>query len=83
MKRLTKVAAALFSLVLCTASYAAIEIKLAHVCPATGDRLEEAAQIFKKYVEDKSKGELVVKTFPASQLGGERELLESIQMGTL
>ena len=71
MKRLAIVAAMLFSL--CSAAQAAIEIKLAHVCPATGDRLEEAAQVFKKYVEEKSNGELVVKTFPASQLGGERE----------
>lgn len=65
------------------ATAAPIEIKLGHVCPATGDRLEEAAQEFKKYVEKASGGELTVKTFPASQLGGERELLESIQMGTL
>ena len=62
---------------------APIEIKLGHVCPATGDRLEDSAQIFKKFVEEKSNGELIVKTFPASQLGGEREMLESIQMGTL
>ena len=61
----------------------AVEIKLGHVCPATGDRLEESAQIFKKYVEEKSNGEIKVTTFPASQLGGEREMLEAIQMGTL
>lgn len=84
MKRLVALAASVLTMAVYAATaQAAIEIKLAHVCPATGDRLEESAQIFKKFVEDKSHGELVVKTFPASQLGGERELLESIQMGTL
>ena len=85
MKRLLACAAAVLSIAMWTptAANAAIELKLGHVCPATGDRLEQAAQVFKKYVEEKTGGEIVVKTFPASQLGGEREMLESIQMGTL
>ena len=85
MKRLLACAAAVLSIAMWTptAANAAIELKLGHVCPATGDRLEQSAQVFKKYVEEKSGGEIVVKTFPASQLGGEREMLESIQMGTL
>ena len=84
MKRFIATAVSVLAMAVYAATaQAAIEIKLAHVCPATGDRLEESAQIFKKFVEEKSNSELIVKTFPASQLGGERELLESIQMGTL
>lgn len=79
MKRLLACAAAVLSIAMWTptAANAAIELKLGHVCPATGDRLEQSAQVFKKYVEEKSGGEIVVKTFPASQLGGEREMEHS------
>ena len=69
-KLLACVAAVAMTFTISASSMAApIEIKLGHVCPATGDRLEDSAQIFKKFVEEKSNGELIVKTFPASQLG--------------
>ena len=65
-------------------SFAAkFELKLAHSSPATGDRLEQACQIFKKFVEEKTNGEIAVTTYPASQLGGEREQAEGVQMGTI
>ncbi|KGK82248.1 C4-dicarboxylate ABC transporter substrate-binding protein [Desulfosporosinus sp. HMP52] len=60
-----------------------IEIKLAHASPAVNDRLEIAAQAFKKYVEEKSSGKLKVTTYPDSQLGAEREELEGIQLGSI
>ncbi|MFZ5946170.1 MAG: DctP family TRAP transporter solute-binding subunit [Bacillota bacterium] len=59
------------------------EIKLAHSSPATNDRLEFACQEFKKYVEEKSNGKIKVTTYPASQLGAEREELEGVQLGTI
>jgi len=59
------------------------EIKLAHASPATNDRLEFACQEFKKYVEEKSNGKIKVTTYPASQLGAEREELEGVQLGTI
>lgn len=62
---------------------AGVTIKLSHSSPATGDRLEAACQVFKKYVEEKSNGEIKVNTFPASQLGAEREQLEGVQMGLI
>ena len=62
---------------------AKVEIKLGHVGPPVEDKTEIACQVFKKYVEEQSKGEIEVKTFPGSQLGGERELLEGVQMGTI
>ena len=60
-----------------------IEIKLSHSSPAVEDRLEAASQAFKKHVEEKSGGKVKVTTYPNSQLGGEREQLEGIQLGTI
>lgn len=60
-----------------------IEIKLAHSSPAVNDRLEAACQAFKKHVEEKTNGKVKVTTYPNSQLGGEREQLEGVQLGTI
>jgi len=60
-----------------------VEIMLAHSSPAVNDRLEAACQEFKKFVEEKTNGKFKVTTYPASQLGGEREELEGVQMGTI
>ncbi len=42
-----------------------------------------AAKIFADEVKEKSSGRITIEVFPASQLGGEREMLESLQIGTL
>lgn len=42
-----------------------------------------AAKIFADEVKEKSGGRITIEIFPASQLGGEREMLESLQIGTL
>jgi C4-dicarboxylate-binding protein DctP len=60
-----------------------VEIKLSHSSPAVDDRLEAACQAFKKYVEEKTNGKVKVTTYPASQLGAEREQLEGVQLGTI
>ncbi|MEA4871720.1 MAG: DctP family TRAP transporter solute-binding subunit [Synergistaceae bacterium] len=39
--------------------------------------------VFKKYVEDTSKGRLVVDLYPNAQLGGERQMLEGMTLGTV
>ncbi|WP_134701136.1 DctP family TRAP transporter solute-binding subunit [Ammoniphilus sp. YIM 78166] len=59
------------------------EIKLSHSSPATEDRLENSLQEFKKKVEERTNGAIKITTFPASQLGGEREQLEGVQMGSI
>lgn len=59
------------------------EIKLAHGSPAVNDRLEAACLEFKKYVEEKTNGRVKVSTYPANQLGGEREQMEGVQMATI
>lgn len=58
-------------------------IRVAHSSAATNDRLENSLQEFKKAVEERSNGRLIVETYPNSQLGGEREALEGVQMGTI
>ncbi|MEG2185085.1 MAG: DctP family TRAP transporter solute-binding subunit [Cloacibacillus sp.] len=86
MKKLFTVAAALSLLFsTCTASLAAIELKLSHSgpTPSVGATNDEGCKAFKKYVEEKSKGEIKVKIFPNNQLGNEREQLEGTQMGTI
>lgn len=59
------------------------KIKLSHSSPATNDRLETSLQEFKKNVEERSNGAIKIETYPASQLGGEREQLEGVQMGSI
>ena len=83
LKRCLLAAVALSLFVAGPAFAAKYELKLAHSSPATGDRLEQACQIFKKFVEERSNGEIAVATYPASQLGGEREQAEGVQMGTI
>ena len=39
--------------------------------------------VFKKQVEALSKGRIKVELYPNAQLGGDREMIESVQMGTL
>lgn len=49
-----------------------------------GDSPEYQALLrFKEYVEFKSNGELSVRLFPNNQLGGEREMIEMVQQGSL
>ena len=49
-----------------------------------GDSPEYQALVrFKEYVEFKSNGELEVRLFPNNQLGGEREMIEMVQQGSL
>ena len=75
---------ALVSLLGAGSALAAVELKLAHSSPATvDDKLEFACQKFKKFVEEKSQGAIKVTSYPASQLGQEREAIEGVQMGTI
>lgn len=43
----------------------------------------EAALKFKEYVEANSEGQLKVNVYPSAQLGGDRELVENTQSGTV
>ena len=72
---------AAFAAVPATAS--AMEIKFG-IGVAEGDYPEYNALVrFKEYVEFKTNGEITVRLFPGNQLGGEREMLEQVQQGSL
>jgi tripartite ATP-independent transporter DctP family solute receptor len=60
-------------------------IKFAHVDPADPFHSKKgaAALAFKDIVEAETSGQIEVNLFPAGQLGGERELIESTKLGTI
>jgi tripartite ATP-independent transporter DctP family solute receptor len=60
-------------------------IKFAHVDPEDvfASKKGAAARAFKDIVESETSGEVIVNLFPAGQLGGERELIESTKLGTI
>lgn len=61
----------------------AAEIKFGIGIPE-GDFPEYNALVrFKEYVEFKTNGEITVRLFPNNQLGGEREMMEQVQQGSL
>lgn len=88
MKRLRLLALLLFAglsaLSFASVSQAALVIKFAH----NGNTIPEDAQnvgcaVFKKIVEEESKGEIQVQLYPAAQLGDARTIVEGVQMGTI
>jgi len=63
----------------------AVEIKLGHVDPADVcvSKKGAAGATFKGLVEGATGGNVIVKVFPSSQLGNERELIEGTKIGTI
>lgn len=84
----------IFSLVLvmvvftvCGESFAAsaaktITLKLGHMSPLDSP-FNYFAEEFKRLIENRSNGTILIDIYPASQLGSDRELLEGIQIGTI
>lgn len=60
-----------------------ITLKLAHVSAPGETHMDVAANFFKEEVEKNSDGEIKVDIYPGAQLGGERDVLESLQNGTV
>ncbi|NLL36899.1 MAG: DctP family TRAP transporter solute-binding subunit [Fretibacterium sp.] len=77
---------ALLSLILILVSssgaLAAINLKLGHAINEK-DVFHEAALKFKELVEQQTNGEVSVTIYPNAKLGDERNLLESLKMGTV
>ncbi|PSJ44124.1 C4-dicarboxylate ABC transporter substrate-binding protein [Zobellella endophytica] len=63
----------------------AVEINFGHVDPADWQTSKKGAAtlLFKHLVEAESEGRVTVKLFPASQLGGETDMVQSVQDGIL
>lgn len=59
-----------------------VELRLAHVVNEE-DGFHVAAEKFKELVEERSDGTVTVSIHPNAELGDERELLESMQVGTV
>ncbi|MCX7150645.1 MAG: TRAP transporter substrate-binding protein DctP [Rhodocyclales bacterium] len=82
IKLLTGVAAiSLFAVAPAYAS-ARYHLKLAHVITA-GTPIDVAANRLAELVRQRTNGEVEIKVFPASQLGGERAIIEGVQLGTI
>lgn len=56
--------------------------RLAYIM-AQGGASDKAAVEFSKWMADRTKGELTVQLFPGGQLGGERDMVESVQLGSM
>lgn len=72
----------LFVFLLAAPAMAAVNLKLGHAINEM-DVFHEAALKFKSIMEDGTKGEVTVSIFPNAKLGDERNLLESLKMGTV
>ena len=69
-------------LVFTTSGMAKVVIKYAHM-HNPGIAYYDAAAFFAEKVEELSGGEIVCEVYPSGQLGGDREIVESIKMGNL
>lgn len=56
--------------------------KLAHVI-AAGTPIDVGANKFAELVKQRTNGDVDIKVFPAGQLGGERAIIEGVQLGTI
>jgi len=90
MKKRMVFLAILFALTVCFVPAPApaaekVVIKLGHVDPVDiyTSKKGAASRAFKEIVEAESLGAIQVDLFPAGQLGGERELIESTKLGTI
>ncbi|MDR2180205.1 MAG: TRAP transporter substrate-binding protein [Synergistaceae bacterium] len=88
MKRQKFFALCAACLVLCAAAqpaFAAVEytIKVGSIVSDTHPDMVVMKSTFVPWVEGKSDGRIKVELYPNGQLGGDRELAESVQMGTL
>ena len=59
-----------------------VNIRFAHVVSADTTQ-QQAYEYFANAVNEKSDGRITVEIFPDGQLGGEREMIESVQAGNL
>lgn len=60
-----------------------IEISLGHAVEPSENYAHLTCVKFKEYVENYTDGAVTVNIYPAGQLGGEQDLIRSIQMGTV
>lgn len=66
------------------AEYEPVNFVLGHVGAASDvNLLQRFAEKFKNDVEEKSHGQVTIEIHPGGELGGERDLVEGVQLGTI
>ena len=73
----------LFFFAASSTSHAAVEMTIATFHPRTGTADVEGLYHYKELVEKRSNGEIKIKVFYGGTLGGERELVEQLKLGTV
>ncbi|MEA4988637.1 MAG: TRAP transporter substrate-binding protein DctP, partial [Anaerovorax sp.] len=58
-------------------------IRVAHVLPTDHATHITAEEVFKKEVEENSNGRIKVEVYPNGQLGGDRQTIEALNLGTV
>jgi tripartite ATP-independent transporter DctP family solute receptor len=82
MKKMIACFILIFASFSCQQDKEAKSLKLAHSLGVTHP-VHIAMEYFAERVKEKSEGKLIVEIYPSSQLGGERECLELLQIGSL
>ena len=82
MKRIKLAAVAFSALSVCSGAYAQVELKFGHV-GEPGSLLGAAADEFAKRVNAKLAGRYKVVVYGSSQLGGDKELMQKLKLGTV
>lgn len=77
---LTALCTVLLSASLCVA--APVTLKLGHIAEPENP-YGQGASHFAQLVQERTKGEVVIKVFPSSQLGNQRDLVEGLTLGTV
>jgi len=82
MKRIKFTGVALFALALCGSAAAQTELKFGHV-GEPGSLFAASAEEFAKRANAKLDGKVKVVVYGSSQLGGDKELLQKLKLGTV
>jgi len=82
MKLSLKVVAAVLATACCLPAYAQIELKLGHV-GEPGSLIGAAADEFAKRANARLGGKFKVTVYGSSQLGGDKEMLQKLKLGTI
>jgi tripartite ATP-independent transporter DctP family solute receptor len=85
MKKIALLFVAIITTIFASTAMAAdvIKIKVASVVPEAQSQHIALRDVFKKYIEEKSDGRMIVEIYPNGQLGGERQSIEGVQLGTI
>ncbi|QJT08740.1 DctP family TRAP transporter solute-binding subunit [Oceanidesulfovibrio marinus] len=81
-KRMLTIFVLLLALAMAVPAYSATVLKLGHIAEPVHP-YGKGAEKFAELVKEKSGGEIEVKVFPSSQLGGQKDLIEGLIYGTV